>query len=396
MEYIDIGMQLLDIYGLPKKLGGFDRIIIYGAGGVGKLVYSYLKNWLLDEKVDCYFVSKNQDVKTCELPVKVIDDEKVSPNDIVLLAGKRNVRREMRAKCHTLKIMNYLEINVFDDRTYEYYIDLPRVAYRVELEEWYRRRMGRKLNLDNPLTFNEKINWLKLYENDKRKTVLTDKYSVRRWIKEIIGEKYLVELLGKWDLFDDIVFDDLPDSFVLKCNHGCGYNKIIKNKNELNYNELKCLFDNFMSHNYAFVDGFQMHYRDIKPCIIAEEYLENGDGELYDYKFWCFDGKVKFVMFLAERKKHLKMNIYDLEWNLLPFTYNYENTEYVIDKPEKLNEMINIAERLSKGFNHVRVDLYCLNDGRIKFGEMTFSSFTGACEWIPNEMDEKIGYLLNI
>lgn len=268
--------------------------------------------------------------------------------------------------------------------------------YCNEIKEYYNSMTGKTLDFNNVKTFNEKIQWIKLYGVTPLMTKLTDKYLVREWIKEKIGEEYLVPLLGVWDTFEDIDFDILPNKFVLKCNHGSAWNEIVTNKKAWNKNLAKKKFTRWLDTNYAFRGGLQLQYRDIEPKIIAEEYMENKDGDLYDYKFWCFDGKVEFVMFLSERSKMLRMNNYDKDWNLLPFTYDHPNSDNEVKRPEKLEEMISIAEKLSQGFPHVRVDLYQLNDGSIKFGEMTFTSCNGVCGWSNEDINKHLGDLINI
>lgn len=275
------------------------------------------------------------------------------------------------------------------------YKALPEEKYAQELKNWYLLSTGKILDLENPKTYNEKIQWLKLYEHDERKTRLSDKYLVREWIKETIGESYLVPLLGVWRCFDDIDFSELPDKFVLKANHGCGYNIIVKDKSMLNKKEAKEKFDRWLATNFAYVN-FEMHYKNIQPLIIAEEYIENEGEDLYDYKVWCFHGQPKYIMFLANRKKGLKMVFYDTEWNRMPFTYSVDLYEEEVPKPDNLEELLEISRKLSKDFKHVRVDFYRLNDGSYKFGEMTFSSAAGKAIWHPEEYDRIFGDMLEL
>ena len=166
-------------------------------------------------------------------------------------------------------------------KDYDYYRSLDPSQYEEELKDWYKRRTKKELDLENPKTFNEKIQWLKLYDSTPIKTKLADKYLVREWVKEKIGEEYLVPLLGVWDKFDDIDFDKLPDKFVLKCNHGCGWNLIVTDKSKIDKVEAKKKFDKWMNTNFAFCNGLELHYKNIQPKIIAEEYLENNGGDLY-------------------------------------------------------------------------------------------------------------------
>lgn len=282
-----------------------------------------------------------------------------------------------------------------DDVQY-YEQTLSEKDYPTVLKNWYKKKTGEILDLDNPITYNEKIQWIKLYGLTQEMTKLTDKYVVREWIKDKIGEEFLPKLYGVWKDFEQIDFNQLPKQFVIKCNHGCGYNYIVKDKESLDKMMLKNKIKKWLKVNYAYIGGLQLQYANIEPLIIAEEYLENAEDELYDYKFWCFDGKVDFIMFLSERKKMLKMNNFDCEWNLLPFTYDYEQSVREIKRPAKLEKMIKIAETLAEGFPHVRVDLYLLNNGDIKFGEMTFTSANGVCKWSDEGVNKRLGDLIKL
>lgn len=268
-----------------------------------------------------------------------------------------------------------------------YYENLKPEKYEKELTEWFHYTTGERLHLDDPKTYNEKIQWLKLYDSTPLKTQLSDKYRVREWIKEKIGEEYLIPLLGVWDSFDEIDFERLPEKFVLKANHGCGWNVIVTDKSSFNKAEAKEKFDLWMNTNFAYNVGLELQYRNIEPKIIAEEYIENFDEDINDYKVFCFHGKADSIMMLTERKKGLKMAFYDLEWNQLPFTYSYPRNQEVMPKPENLEQLIFLAESLAEGFAHVRVDFYIMNDGSIKFGEMTFTSGGGTCVWNPPEQN---------
>lgn len=267
--------------------------------------------------------------------------------------------------------------------------------------DWYReRRQGRELNLKNPLTFNEKVQWSKVYDSTPIKTRLADKYLVRDWVEERIGSEYLIPLLGAWDNFDEIDFDSLPDRFVLKCNHGCAYNLIVKDKSKLNMNEARQKITMWMGENFAFKAGLELHYSGIPHKIIAEEFIENEGsegGDLYDYKFWCFGGKVKYIQFLSERNTNgLKMAFYDLDWKKQDFVYSFPLDTKDMPRPDNLDEMIAVAEKLADGFNFVRVDLYRMDDGKLYFGEMTFTSASGNCNWQPAEMDRVLGDMITL
>ena len=268
--------------------------------------------------------------------------------------------------------------------------------YAHAIKMWYQNRTGKVLNLSQPSTYNEKIQWMKLYDKDPRKTMLADKIRVRTWVKERIGAEYLIPLIAVYERALDIKFDELPDRFVLKANHGSGWNAIVKDKSNENLEALRWKADGWLKTNFAFVNGYEMHYCDIPRMLLVEDYLCNEDGDLPDYKFWCFSGKVHFIQYLAGRQTELKMAFFDREWNRLSFVYDHPQYDDDVQKPSNLNEMISIAEKLSEGFAHVRVDLYRLDDGSIKFGELTFSSASGVCRWNPSETDGMMGELLDL
>lgn len=284
---------------------------------------------------------------------------------------------------------NYKELKKIIASPEKYYkkiVDDRRNKYKLEIEDWFKEITKKSLNLKNPKTFNEKIQWLKLYDSTPLKTQLADKYLVRDWVKEKIGEEYLIPLLGVYDNFDEIDFDKLPNQFVIKCNHGCGYNIIVTDKSTLDKNEAKEKITKWMNEDFAFKNGLELHYSNIQRKIIIEEYIENANGDLYDYKFWCFNGNVEYIQFLSERNTNgLKMAFYDKNWNKQNFVYSYPLDEKNIEKPNNLETMIELAEKLSKDFQHVRVDFYRLNNGKIYFGEMTFTSCSGTCKWAEKE-----------
>lgn len=268
--------------------------------------------------------------------------------------------------------------------------------YRLDLENFYKKIMHKTLNLNNPQTFNEKIQWLKLYDSTPIKTKLADKYLVRDWVKEKIGEKYLITLLGVYDKFEEIDFDKLPNQFVIKCNHGSGWNIIVKDKSKLNLAETKEKLDKWLKTNFAFKYGYELHYRDIKPKIIIEKYVSNDGKNLYDYKFWCFNGNVKYMQFRNDFSEHLEMCFYDLHWKKQPFYYDHPLYKPDLPKPDNFSEMVNIAQKLCKGFAFVCVDLYRLNDGSIKFGEMTFTRSSGTGKWCDEKYNYKLGQLIKL
>lgn len=278
--------------------------------------------------------------------------------------------------------------NFFDNR---HLLDpLPDKAY-LKLAFW--AKMGYPLNLKSPETFNEKLQWLKLYDRNPLYTTLVDKYAVRQYIAEKIGGEYLIPLVGgPWYSVDDIDFDALPEQFVLKCNHDSGSAVICKDRKHLDIEQTKKRLDRSLKRNY-YKSGREWPYKDIKPCIIAEKYMEDESGELRDYKFYCFDGKARFALITTDRSEPARPTCYtyfDMDFNELPFYNSGPHAREELKRPEKYDEMRRLAERLSQGMPHVRVDLYSV-DKQIYAGELTFFDGSGLARYDPPEWDEIIG-----
>ena len=284
-------------------------------------------------------------------------------------------------------VYNCIFYNLYKRVSKKYYPYLLRIQYLLLKKQF--------LNLKNPKTLDEKIQWLKLYDDSPLRTQLTDKYAVRDWIKEQIGEKYLIPLLGKWDKPEDIEYSKLPEQFVLKANHGCGCNIIVKDKKALDVDEACRKMHKWLRINYAYLCG-ELQYEKIKPCIIAEEFISDLDGDIPDYKVWCFNGKAYYIMYLSDRTRGLKMAFFDRNWIKQDFVYSYPQIIEQVPRPNCLQEMLDIAEKLSSGFPLVRVDLYILKDGSIKFGELTFTSAGGKSVWSPSNADLELGNLLKL
>ncbi len=294
------------------------------------------------------------------------------------------------------KKLDYRTNNINREISYRYLKGLHPDQYREAIEEWFYQSTMTHLDLDKPKTFNEKIQWLKLYDSTAEKTRLADKYLVRDWIKERIGEEYLIPLLGVWDRFEDIDFDTLPDQFVLKANHGSGWNVIVKDKESLNIEATRTKFNNWMKKNFAFCNGLELHYKDIEPKIIAEKYIKTDSGSVNDYKFFCFNGNIELIWVDANRYEgqHIR-NIYSPDWELLLVTKDYPNDAGMDLKPECYEKMNELARILSKDFICVRVDFYEV-DGKIYFGEMTFTSGSGYGRFNPPEFDYELGSKLKL
>lgn len=260
----------------------------------------------------------------------------------------------------------------------------------------YRANIRNKLNLENPITFNEKLQWLKINDRNTLYTKLADKYEVREYVKERIGEEYLIPLLGIYDNFDDIDFDSLPTQFVLKTTHDSGGVVICKDKSKFEIKKARQKINKSLDRNYYYT-GREWQYKNIKPRIICEKYMiDENDNILKDYKFYCFNGEIKCILVVSEREKNTKLDFFDENFKIMPFNkFGYENSNSDINKPENLEEMMNIVRALSKGMIHVRIDLY-EDKGKIFFGEFTFHDFSGIKKFEPEQYDELFGNWIDL
>ncbi|MCR5778247.1 MAG: glycosyltransferase [Lachnospiraceae bacterium] len=280
---------------------------------------------------------------------------------------------------------------------YLYNKSLSEKSYPKAIKRWFKSVTGYELDLDNPKTFDEKIQYLKLYDKNPLKTTLSDKYAVREWVSKTIGVKYLIPMLGAWDSFDEIDFSKLPDRFVLKANHASGWNMIVQDKSKLDINAARRKFNRWMKTDFAFIEGFELQYHDIKRKIVAEEFIENGGNNLFDYKFYCFNGKPEFIEYIGDRLTgQPKVLFLSTDWTPEVFTDGiYPEFKELPPKPACLAELNELAGKLSAGFPFVRVDLYVLDDGSIKFGEMTFTPGSGKhSHWNPPEYATIIGDMI--
>lgn len=262
---------------------------------------------------------------------------------------------------------------------------------RLYLQTCYHAKMGRTLNLTNPTTFTEKLQWLKLYNKNPEYIKMVDKYEVRKYITEKIGDKYLMPLLGVYDSFDEIDFNKLPNQFVLKCTHDSGSLVICKNKAELDRNAVKKKLNQCLNKNFYYT-GREWPYKNVKPRIICEPYIVDESGtELKDYKIFCFNGTPKLIIVDFNRFTAHKRNLYTTDWQFIEATINRPNQRsFVIPKPEKLDEMLHCASILSRGIPQVRIDFYSIKN-QIYFGEMTFYHSSGYLKFKPESYDELMG-----
>lgn len=292
-------------------------------------------------------------------------------------------------------IINRIVKNLKNPSAYLYVISnsgiLDFLSDRIYIKLMFRLMMGYSLNLDNPQTFNEKIQWLKLNDRRPEYTTYVDKYAVREYIAKTIGEEYLIPLLGVWNSPDEIDFDKLPNQFVLKCNHDSGGLVICKDKSKLNIKGTKAKLNKCLKRDY-YLACREWPYKNVPRKIIAEKYMfddENKDYGLIDYKFSCFNGYVSDVMVCLDRQLNdTKFYFFDKDWNFLKLDKKRKEAPKNLNKPENIEKMFELSSILSKGFPYVRVDLYNCH-GKIYFGELTFYPCSGFDQDLSSEADER-------
>lgn len=271
---------------------------------------------------------------------------------------------------------------------------------KMFLKIGFKIRTGKKLNLQNPVSFNEKLQWLKLYDRRPEYTLMVDKNEVKKYVSDMIGEQYIIPTIGVYNSFDEIDFDKLPNSFVMKCTHDSGGLVIVKDKKKLRIEEAKKKIDRCLKVNY-FYAGREWAYKNVNPRIIIEKYMEDTSGEngeegLFDYKIFSFNGSPKVIQVDFNRFTDHKRNLYTTDWRYINAAIEYPaDPNYVIKRPRVLNEMLSLASKLSEGIPFVRVDFYCIYD-RIYFGELTLYHGSGTETFIPESFGEKLGSYIRL
>lgn len=272
-------------------------------------------------------------------------------------------------------------------------------------DEWYIKlcwylRYNKKLNLNNPITFSEKLQWLKINNKNNLYPILVDKIEVRKYIEENYKELKLIPILWQGNSASDIPFEKLPNKFVIKCTHGSHCNIICKDKDKLDINSTKRILAKWLKRNW-FWYGREWPYKNIKPRIIIEKYMIDTEGELKDFKFFCFNGKVEFCQVISDRYENETMNFYDKNWKKLDIKRvkldgsTYDCFVKEIKKPKKYDEMLDFAKNISSDFKFSRIDLYSINDD-VYFGEITFFPANGYCDFTDKKYNEYLGSLVNI
>ena len=297
-----------------------------------------------------------------------------------------------------------LTVNIsklFPDRKQKHYKER-----KILNDEYCKRLLKKELadglgyipNIDEPKSFNEKILWCKFNDRNPLITKCCDKYAVKEYVKEVIGEKYIVPVIAVWKKPEDIDFEALPEKFVLKVNWSSGYNIIVKNKKDINKESIiKQLNKWMLPESNSYYDTFNWGYKYMQPVIYAEKYIEQIDGQVYDYKFFICNGKFEFMFIATDRQEgHLTYTFFDSDFNVIPCTYgNKPNADPIPNKPQNFEKMIRLAENLAKPFPFVRVDFYEIRD-EIFIGEMTFYSGGGTLGFTPIEWDYKLGEKIHL
>lgn len=301
---------------------------------------------------------------------------------------------------------NYLSkgIKFLKDKDYRFNILSNYGFYdSMDDEEFLKRKFKSNLkydlNLLNPNTFSEKIQWLKINDRKDIYTILVDKYKVREYIKEKLGEEYLIPLIGIWDDPDDIDFNKLPDQFVLKCNHNSGLGMCIcKDKSKLDISKVRRELKKGLKQDY-YLTGREWPYKNVSRKIIAEKYMKNEhETELKDYKFFCFNGEPKYCQVISDRSTNETIDFFDMKWNHQEFiglNSKCSNSKHLIAKPVTFEKMKEFAYILAKNTKFVRIDFYEI-ERKLYFGEITFYPASGFGNFKPSEWNEKLGEMINL
>ena len=372
----------------------YERIVIFGAGVRGRELLEILVNKGLNV---CAIFDNNPERTGNRMisGIPVVLPKKIEGTDVLYVTSIADPYDRIVLKQQLLRLGVYEEeIFEYDPREYEYLSHLDESEYKNELDSMYFKVFGRNINWDDPKRYTEKINCEKLVR-DKRKTNLTDKYLVKEWVKNTIGENHCINTLGVWDSADEIDFENLPKQFVLKLNNASASNIVVRDKNNIDIDAIRGRLSSWIAQNYGY-RSLELHYRDIVPKIICEEYIHGLSSDCYDYKIYCFHGKPYYIECIrnAIHYDDASAVFYDTKWDKQKFTFGYPKEIIDVPKPDDLDKMIEFSTVLSKDFPHVRVDLYDLPYGKVLFGEMTFTSWGGLMRFTPDEWDEIFGSLI--
>lgn len=388
---------------LFDRCAAAERVILFGAGQYGR----QLVRDLMDRGVHPYAIFSNFPEKDGGA-VEGIPITRPCPPE----AGKDALYVIALANddiCDTLKEqlvslgVSADKMITYEEARYDYFASLPREGRKAVLTELYQKQFGRELDWDHPRRYTEILNWekLNLPESELRlRTRLSDKLLVREYVREKVGQSYLNRVFRVWDDAEEIDFDTLPEAFALKCNHGSGMNIIVPDRSRLDRAGVVRRLNRWKSRNYAFISGlYEMQYSDISRKIFCEEYLNGLSTTCPQYDVYCFYGQPQWIRRRspAPSLPETLGRLYDTNWNVADFCVSGLPLDpEIVPRPAALDEVLELGRKLSQGFRHVRVDLYELPDGSIRFSELTFSSTAGLKPFVPDRYDEEFGRLISM
>lgn len=375
-------------------------ICIWGTNDIGQ-TWGYELLHAAGVRVRCYCDNNLQNMEKINEIIKVTPTQLFGSTDnLVVFIATSNIffqkqikQQLMENAVNEIYVLDYLFLKVFvesvlyeNDRKLENKYGFV-VNDRKYLERIFYKKCNYKLDVENPKTFNEKIQWIKLFDRKQWYTNLVDKYEVKEYISKLIGRQYVIPTIGVWNSFEDINFAELPEKFVLKCTHDSGSVVFCTNKKYFDIEKAREKLEYCLQQNYYYL-GREWPYKNVVPRIIAEPLLE--DIEI-DYKLMCFNGKYKCTFTCTERLEgHLKVTFFNRSWERLPFTRKYPSSEIDIPKPQNMELMIALAEKISENLLFARIDFYEIK-GCVLFGEITFSPGNGMEKFEPQNFDYELG-----
>ncbi len=381
---------------IDRSVELLEKVVIFGAGQNGILMM-YLAKYMGINVIACLDNDANKSGKVFLGDIKCLEPYYIENVPIIVTVYKEEIAKKLTSQCKVLgyKDIIYLDFSKIED-------ELKKLPDKNYLELRYAMYFeGKVINWDNPKTFNEKLQWLKLYDRNSEYIKLVDKYEFKKHIAGVLGEEFVIPTLGVWDTVEEIEWDNLPNQFVLKCTHDSGSVLICRDKNNFNIEEATEKLKRSYECDF-YLMGREWPYKDVKHRIIAEQYMQDGvKSELRDYKFYCFSGVPKFLYISEglENHKTARISFIDIEgdkWEFAPFRRtDFREFATLPQIPDNYREMFRIAEILSEDYPFVRVDLYTIN-GKIYPSELTFTPGAGFTKYEPEEWNYRLGDMIKL
>ena len=400
----------MDYISLEKiRIENKKKICIFGAGKIGR-TWAYDILTCAGFAIDCYCDNKMRAGSEIVNGIKTVAFDLLcekSDEYLIFITVNEKLQDEIVSQLEENGITDYIRMgflflqelceSVIATQDTEVWERYKMIANDEEfLKRQFKYFLGYDLDLENPQTFNAKLQWLKLHDRNPEYTRLVDKYEFKKYIAQVLGEEYVIPTLGVWDSVDEIEWDKLPNQFVIKCTHDSGSVIICKDKNKFDVDNACKILGKHLKRNF-FWAAREWPYKNINPKIIAEEYLVDESGyELKDYKIFVFHGKVKFIQVDFNRFAEHKRNIYTTQWEYIDMSIKYPTeSKRCIKRPSRLNRIIDLAEKIAKDLPHGRVDFYSIDDA-VYFGELTLYHGAGFEKFTPAEWDLKLGELIDL